>query len=52
MVLGTQIYSEIFQVFNFDRATAMAVLLLALALVMVAPLRMIEARIRHRLEGV
>ncbi len=51
-MLGTQIYSEIFQVFNFDRATAMAVLLLALALVMVAPLRMIEARIRHRLEGV
>lgn len=51
-MLGTQIYSEIFQVFNFDRATAMAVLLLALALIMVAPLRMIEARIRHRLEGV
>lgn len=51
-MLGTQIYSEIFQVFNFDRATAMAVLLLALALIMVAPLRMIEARIRHRLQGV
>ena len=51
-MLGTQIYSEIFQVFNFDRATAMAVLLLALELIMVAPLRMIEARIRHRLQGV
>lgn len=51
-MLGTQIYSEIFQVYNFDRATAMAVLLLVTALILVAPLRLIEARIRRRLEGV
>ncbi|MDB5413426.1 MAG: transporter permease [Rubritepida sp.] len=51
-MLGTQIYSEIFQIYNFDRATAMAVLLLVTALVLVAPLRLLEARIRHRLEGV
>lgn len=51
-MLGTQIYSEIFQIYNFDRATAMAVLLLVTALILVAPLRFLEARIRHRLEGV
>ena len=51
-MLGTQIYSEIFQIYNFDRATAMAVLLLLTALVLVAPLRLVEARLRHRLEGV
>lgn len=50
-MLGTQIYSEIFQIYNFDRATAMAVLLLVVALILVAPLRLLEARIRHRLEG-
>ncbi|RVT98639.1 ABC transporter permease [Rhodovarius crocodyli] len=50
-MLGTQIYSEIFQVYNFDRATAMAVLLLVLALLLVAPLRLLEARLRHRLEA-
>jgi len=48
-MLGTQIYSEIFQVFNFQRASAMAVILLFVALLMVAPLRFAEGRIRKRL---
>jgi len=51
-MLGTQIYTEIFQVFNFERATAMAVMLLVIALVLVAPLRLLEARIRQAQEGV
>lgn len=46
-MLGTQIYSEIFQIFNFERATAMAVMLLVVALLLVAPLRMLEARVRR-----
>lgn len=50
-MLGTQIYTEIFQVFNFNRATAMAVILLVVALLLVAPLRMLEARIRRTQEG-
>ncbi len=50
-MLGTQIYTEIFQVFNFERATAMAVLLLIVALVLVFPLRLLEARVRRAQEG-
>ncbi len=46
-MVGTQIYTEIFQVFNFERATAMSVLLLVVALILVAPLRLLEARVRH-----
>lgn len=48
-MLGTQIYSEIFQVYNFQRASALAVILLIVALVLVAPLRLVEARVRRRL---
>lgn len=51
-MLGTQIYSEIFQIYDFERATAMAVLLLVTALILVFPLRLVEARVRQRLEGV
>ena len=47
-MLGTQIYTEIFQVYDFDRATAMAVILLAAAMLLVAPLQMLEARLRRR----
>ncbi|WP_149537861.1 ABC transporter permease [Siccirubricoccus phaeus] len=50
-MLGTQIYTEIFQVFNFERATAMAVILLVVALLLVAPLRLLEARIRRAQEA-
>jgi putative spermidine/putrescine transport system permease protein len=49
-MLGTQIYSEIFQIYNFDRAVAMAIILLLTALVLVAPLRWLEGRLRLRSE--
>ncbi|TDR90219.1 ABC transporter permease [Enterovirga rhinocerotis] len=48
-MLGTQIYTEVFQVFNFERASAMAVILLATALILVIPLRLVEGRMRRRL---
>jgi putative spermidine/putrescine transport system permease protein len=51
-MLGTQIYTEVFQVFNFERATAMALILLVAALVLVAPLRLLEARIRRGQEAI
>ena len=51
-MLGTQIYTEVFQVFNFERATAMALILLVSALVLVAPLRLLEARIRRGQEAI
>lgn len=50
-MLGTQIYTEIFQVFDFQRATAMAVTLLVAALVLVWPIRVFENRLRRRQEG-
>lgn len=48
-MLGTQIYTEMFQIFDFSRATAMAVILLVTALVLVTPLQAIEGRLRRRL---
>lgn len=51
-MLGTQIYSEIFQIYNFERAVAMSLILLLTALVLVAPLRWLESRLRVRLEPV
>ena len=47
-MLGTQIYTEIFQIFDFPRATAVATILLITSLVLVAPLRVMESRIRGR----
>ena len=44
-MLGTQIYTEIFQVFNFERATAMAVLLLVVALILLMPVHLLEKRL-------
>lgn len=48
-MLGTQIYTEIFQVFNFQRAAALALILLVVALALVTPLRFVEGRLRKRL---
>lgn len=48
-MLGTQIYTEIFQVFNFQRAAALALILLVVALALVTPLRVVEGRLRKRL---
>lgn len=48
-MLGTQIYTEVFQVFNFQRASALAIILLVVALALVTPLRIFESRLRRRL---
>uniref|UniRef100_UPI00195416DE hypothetical protein n=1 Tax=Stenotrophomonas maltophilia TaxID=40324 RepID=UPI00195416DE len=48
-MLGTQIYTEVFQVFNFQRASALAIILLLVALALVTPLRIFESRLRRRL---
>ncbi len=50
-MLGTQIYTEMFQIYNFNRATAMAVILLVTAMVLVAPLQAVEGRLRRRMGG-
>ncbi|QTI82113.1 ABC transporter permease (plasmid) [Roseomonas marmotae] len=47
-MLGTQIYTEIFQIFDFARASAMATILLVVSLLLVMPLQMWEGRLRRR----
>lgn len=46
-MMGTQIYQEIFQVFNVERASAMAILLLVSSIVIILPLMMVERRFRR-----
>lgn len=48
-MLGTQIYTEVFQIFNFQRASALAIILLVVALLLVTPLRIFERRLRRKL---
>ena len=50
-MLGTQIYQEMFQVFDFPRAATMAVILTATALAVVLPLGMLERRVSRNLKG-
>ena len=50
-MLGTQIYQEMFQVFDFPRAATMAVILTATALAVVLPLWMLERRVSRNLKG-
>ena len=50
-MIGTQIYQEIFALYNFNRASALAVLLLVTSLVVIIPLQMIEARLRRRMQA-
>lgn len=45
-MMGTQIYQEVFQVFNADRASAMAVILLATSLAVVLPLQALDAHVQ------
>lgn len=45
-MVGTQIYTEIFSVFSFERASAISIILLVVALALVLPLRLFEARLR------
>ncbi len=47
-MLGTQIYQELFQLFNTGKASAMAVILTVAALVVILPLQWLEHRVsRH-----
>jgi putative spermidine/putrescine transport system permease protein len=50
-MIGSQIYQETFALFNFQRASALAVVLLVTSLVVIVPLQMIEARLRRRMHG-
>jgi putative spermidine/putrescine transport system permease protein len=50
-MIGSQIYQEIFALFNFHRASALAVLLLMTSLVVIIPLQFIEVRLRRRMQA-
>jgi len=50
-MLGTQIYQEVFQTFNFAKAATMATILTAAALVVVLPLQWLEHRISRNLKA-
>lgn len=47
-MLGTQIFQEIFALYNFNRASALAMVLLVTSLVVVIPIQWIEARLRRQ----
>lgn len=47
-MLGTQIYQEVFLVFNFPRAAALAIILLVTSFLLVLPLHLHEARLRSK----
>ncbi len=47
-MLGTQIFQEIFALYNFHRAAALALVLLATSLVVVVPIQWVEMRLRRR----
>lgn len=46
-MLGTQIFQEIFALYNFHRAAALAMVLLVTSLVVVVPIQWVEARLRR-----
>jgi putative spermidine/putrescine transport system permease protein len=50
-MLGTQIFQEIFALYNFRRAAAMAVILLVSSLVVIIPMQVAEARVRRWTQG-
>lgn len=50
-MLGTQIFQELFELYDFQRAAAMAVILLVSSLAVVVPLQMIEGRVRRWTRG-
>lgn len=47
-MLGTQIYQEIFSMFNFPRAAALAIILLVISFLLVLPLLAHESRMRRK----
>ncbi|MGE0719867.1 MAG: ABC transporter permease, partial [Alphaproteobacteria bacterium] len=50
-MLGTQIYQEMFQLFDFPKAATLAVILTATALLVVLPLQWLERRVSRNLAG-
>jgi putative spermidine/putrescine transport system permease protein len=50
-MLATQIYQDVFQLFDFPKASAMAFLLMASALIFVGPLQILEKRVLRHLKG-
>lgn len=46
-MIGTQIYQEVMQTFNFPKAATLAIVLLTSGLAVVLPLQMIERRLSH-----
>jgi putative spermidine/putrescine transport system permease protein len=48
-MIGTQIYQEVMQTFNFPKASTLAVLLLVGGLVAILPLQWLERRINRRM---
>jgi putative spermidine/putrescine transport system permease protein len=50
-MLGTQIFQEIFALYNFRRAAAMALILLVSSLIVIIPMQLAEARVRRWTQG-
>lgn len=50
-MLGTQIFQEIFALYNFHRAAAIAMVLLVTSLVVVVPIQWLDARLRRMAGG-
>ena len=50
-MLGTQIYQEMFQLFDFPKAATLAVILTVTAFLVVLPLQWLERRVSRNLKG-
>jgi putative spermidine/putrescine transport system permease protein len=50
-MLSTQIYQDVFQLFNFPKAGAMALILMLISILVVWPLQIVERRLTRRLKG-
>jgi putative spermidine/putrescine transport system permease protein len=50
-MLGTQIFQEIFALYNFQRAAALAMVLLVTSLVVILPIQWLDARLRTPLRS-
>jgi putative spermidine/putrescine transport system permease protein len=50
-MIGTQIFQEIFALYNFRRAAAMALILLISSLLVIGPIQLAEARVRRLTRG-
>lgn len=50
-MIGTQIFQEVFELYDYQRAAAMAVILLVTSLAVVIPMQLVEARVRRATRG-